>query len=94
SHLSGENSNQGLKELNTPQTTNNIKDFKNQLINQLENKGFNGIPNVLKQIANSGFEYDNTQLATHQSNAQSQLTALNPRPFIAQIKIFIETLSE
>jgi hypothetical protein len=68
--------------------------FKQQLRDSLDEEGFAGVPEVLDQIAPSGYQYDKPTLALLRQQALAPLTALNPGPYLAQLKVFIGGLRE
>jgi len=71
-----------------------LADFKKQLIGLLDEEALVAVPEVVDQIKESSYEYDKPTLATLRRRAIAQLTALDPDPFIAQLKVFIGTLRE
>jgi Caspase domain len=68
-----------------------VTDFQYLLLSKLED-GFSAVPDVLAQIRQSGMKYDKPLFANLRDESMSQLTALNSRPFITRLEIFIGTM--
>jgi hypothetical protein len=71
--------------------TDPVTDLQYSLLNELED-GLNALASVLEKIRRSGMKYDKPTFANLRDEAMSQLTALNSRPFITRLQIFIGTM--
>lgn len=70
-----------------------LREFKKELITQLDDKGFAAIPEVLEVIHGSQLEYDKPAFANLRRDGTSPLALLTPNDYIIRLKIFIGTIN-
>jgi len=88
-------SNNSIKnETNNSENTNKTQliNFKLELHNIIDKKGFSGVPEILKKIEKCEFNFNKSMLANIRNDSISQLSALMPDTFLIRLRRFIDML--
>jgi hypothetical protein len=75
-------------------STGGLAGFRQQLRDQLDSEAFAAVPDVLDKIAGAGYRYDKPTFSLLRQQAMAPLTALNPGPYLTQLKVFIGGMRE
>jgi len=72
--------------------TDELQAFKAQLLQILDDKGFEGVTEVLPQIESSSYDYNKGTLADIRTRAMQPLTGLAPANFMVSLRLFIDSI--
>ncbi len=87
----------GTSQAKTPnhsQNTNTaeLQAFKGKLLKTLDDKGFQGTPDIFEEIGSCAYDYDKGTLANLRNQAMQPLTGLAPGNFLVSVKFFIGSI--